>query len=185
MICPSERCRAGQGLISVGTQRRAVGSVGVTAYSVLMANQNHSTSGIAIPVTMKAVVTVGSDGYDQLVYREMPVPELKAGAVLVQVLAAGINNTEINTRLGWYSAAVISSTEDTVTTDQNRATQVADGGWNEPTQCPLIQGTDCCGRIVAVAPDVDGSIIGTRVLVRPCVRPSTWFRLDRNQVDGI
>jgi NADPH:quinone reductase-like Zn-dependent oxidoreductase len=121
---------------------------------------------------MKAVVTIGSGGYDQLVYREVPVPERKAGGVLVQVLAAGINNTEINTRLGWYSAAVISSTGDSATTEQKQVTQVTDGGWNEPTPFPLIQGTDCCGRIVAVAPDVDGSLIGARVLVRPCMRPS-------------
>ena len=36
----------------------------------------------------------------------MPTPKPKTGEVLVQVLAAGVNNTEINTRLGWYSKAV-------------------------------------------------------------------------------
>jgi len=35
---------------------------------------------------------------------------------------------------------------------------------------PFIQGTDCCGRVVAVADGVDESCIGTRVLVRACMR---------------
>ena len=56
--------------------------------------------------TMKAVVTTGNGGYDKLDYRDVPIPTLVAGEVLIQVLAAGINNTEINTRLGWYSDSV-------------------------------------------------------------------------------
>ena len=117
---------------------------------------------------MKAVVTTGNGGYDQLVYRDVPVPELKPGEVLVQVLAAGVNNTEINTRLGWYSGAVLLSTEEAASAEQE---PLADGGWNEPTPFPLIQGTDCCGRVAAVAPGVDVSLLGARVLVRPCMRP--------------
>ena len=52
---------------------------------------------------MKAIVTTGNGGYEKLEYRDMPVPVLSEGEVLVRVLAAGMNNTEINTRLGWYS----------------------------------------------------------------------------------
>ncbi len=47
--------------------------------------------------TMKAVVTTGNGGYDKLEYRDVPVPTLGPGEVLLQVLAAGVNNTEINT----------------------------------------------------------------------------------------
>ena len=54
--------------------------------------------------TMKAVVTTGNGGYEKLEYRDVPVPQLAANEVLMQVLAAGVNNTEINTRLGWYSS---------------------------------------------------------------------------------
>jgi NADPH:quinone reductase-like Zn-dependent oxidoreductase len=119
--------------------------------------------------TMKAVVTTGNGGYDKLEYKEVPIPLLTEGEALIQVLAAGVNNTEINTRLGWYSATVTTSTEDT--TEQSPGdTSVVDGGWNESTPFPLIQGTDCCGRVVAVAPDVDNNIIGLRVLVRACMR---------------
>ena len=46
--------------------------------------------------TMMAVVTTGNGGYDKLEYRNVPVPKLQAGEVLIEVLAAGVNNTEIN-----------------------------------------------------------------------------------------
>jgi NADPH:quinone reductase-like Zn-dependent oxidoreductase len=61
--------------------------------------------------TMKAVVTNDNGGYEQLEYRDVPIPQLADGEVLLQVLAAGVNNTEINTRLGWYSSAVTAGTE--------------------------------------------------------------------------
>lgn len=121
--------------------------------------------------TMMAVVTTGNGGYDKLAYREVPVPTLAPGEVLLQVLAAGVNNTEINTRLGWYSSSVTTGTEDAAKAVGTAPTSRADGGWNEPTPFPFIQGTDCCGRIVAVAPGGDESRIGSRVLVRACMRP--------------
>ena len=49
---------------------------------------------------MMAVVTLGNGGYEMLDYREVPKPQPGPGEVLVRVLAAGVNNTEINTRLG-------------------------------------------------------------------------------------
>ncbi len=120
--------------------------------------------------TMKAVVTVGNGGYDKLVYRDVPVPRLGAGEVLLQVLAAGVNNTEINTRVGWYSSSVTAGTEEIAGAEDARITERADGGWNEGTPFPFIQGTDCCGRVEAVAPGVDAALVGKRVLVRACMR---------------
>jgi len=122
-------------------------------------------------IKMKAVVTTGNGGYDKLAYREVPIPALEAGEVLLQVLAAGVNNTEINTRVGWYSSTVSSGTEDAACAEEKTATEKTDGGWNEATPFPFIQGTDCCGRVVAVAPGGDGSTIGARALVRSCMRP--------------
>lgn len=98
---------------------------------------------------MKAVVTTGNGGFDKLHYREVPMPELGAGEVLIKVLAAGVNNTEINTRLGWYSG----------------------GGWHIPTPFPFIQGTDCCGIVTQTFDSADSALVGKRVLVRPCMRP--------------
>ena len=128
--------------------------------------------------TMKAVVTTGNGGYEKLEYRDVPVPALASGEVLLQVLAAGVNNTEINTRLGWYSSAVTTGTEALTASEKEKAKAKADGGWNEATPFPFIQGTDCCGRVAAVAPGGDESTIGLRVLVRPCIRSSGWESLD-------
>lgn len=128
--------------------------------------------------TMKAVVTTGNGGYEKLEYRDVPIPTLAPGEVLLHVLAAGVNNTEINTRLGWYSSAVKKGTEALTEIEREEAKTKADGGWNEATPFPFIQGTDCCGRIVAVAPGGDESTIGLRVLVRSCIRSAGWNSLE-------
>ena len=127
---------------------------------------------------MKAVVTTGNGGYDKLVYRDVPVPVLAPGEVLLQVLAAGVNNTEINTRLGWYSSTVTTSTESAALEEGKEAVAKVDGGWNEATPFPFIQGTDCCGRVVTVATGGDESAIGSRVLVRPCMRLSGFGSME-------
>jgi len=130
--------------------------------------------------TMKAVVTTGNGGYEKLDYRDVPIPELASNEVLLQVLAAGVNNTEINTRLGWYSSKVTASTEALTTGEKEKqeAKAQGDGGWNEATPFPFIQGTDCCGRVVAVTPGGDESLIGSRVLVRSCMRSAGWVSLE-------
>ncbi len=132
--------------------------------------------------TMKAVVTTGNGGYDKLDYRDVPVPRIGPGEVLLQVLGAGVNNTEINTRLGWYSSAVARATNDAAacTSGVSRDSPDAaptDGGWNQATPFPFIQGTDCCGRVVELAADVDPGLLGRRVLVRACMRPSGFGSL--------
>lgn len=114
---------------------------------------------------MMAVVTVGNGGFEALEYKSVPRPEPGPGEVLLKVLAAGVNNTEINTRLGWYAADVTGATEDT------GGKARADGGWNKATPFPLIQGTDCCGRIEATGDGVDTARLGERVIVRACMRP--------------
>ena len=127
---------------------------------------------------MKAAVTTGNGGYDKIEYREVPIPTLASGQVLLQVLAAGVNNTEINTRLGWYSSTVKEGTEKAASAEEKQATAKADGGWNKETPFPFIQGTDCCGRIVAVSPGGDESTIGTRALVRPCIRKTNFKSME-------
>lgn len=119
---------------------------------------------------MKAVVTTGHGGYDRLQHRDVRIPTLEDGEVLVRVLAAGVNNTEINTRLGWYSSGVAGGTDEAAVAADALPTSRADGGWNEATPFPLIQGTDCCGIVDRVGPGVDADIVGRRVLVRPCMR---------------
>ena len=131
-----------------------------------------------LPLSMKAVVTTGNGGYDRLVWSDVPVPRVGPGEVLLRVLAAGVNNTEINTRLGWYSASVTTETNAAAAVEEEQPTQKADGGWNEATPFPFIQGTDCCGRVVHAAPDVDQALLGRRVLVRACMRPNGFDSME-------
>ena len=130
--------------------------------------------------TMKAVVTMANGGYEQLNYTDVPMPKPLAGEVLVQVLAAGVNNTEINTRLGWYSSKVTQGTDALDENDEEKssAAEELDGGWNEQTPFPFIQGTDCCGRIVAVGEGVDPTRIGERILIRSCIRKDSRDSLE-------
>lgn len=114
---------------------------------------------------MLAVLTTGTGGYERLELREVPIPVPGPGEVLLQVLAAGVNNTDINTRLGWYAASVTGATGETVADPAREG-----GGWTGATPFPLIQGADCCGRVVAVGPGGDAGRIGARVLVRSCMR---------------
>ena len=127
---------------------------------------------------MMAVVTTGNGGYDKLEYRSVPTPVIGPGEVLLRVLAAGINNTEINTRLGWYSSSVTGDTASTSADQETQASQKADGGWNEATPFPLIQGTDCCGRVVQTGDAVDKDLLNKRVLVRACMRPNGYDVMD-------
>ncbi len=128
--------------------------------------------------TMMAVVTTGNGGYDKLEYRAVPVPEPGPGEVLLRVLAAGVNNTEINTRLGWYSSSVTTDTRATAEHQEAHAVQTSDGGWSEATPFPLIQGTDCCGRVVRTGGGVAQDLVGKRVLVRACMRPHGYDVMD-------
>lgn len=125
---------------------------------------------------MHAVVTTGNGGYDKLVYQEVPTPVPEAGELLLRVLAAGVNNTEINTRVGWYSSSVTAATNQAADTDEPE--EKADGGWNAATPFPFIQGTDCCGRVESVGPGIDSSLIGKRGLVRACMRPEGFASME-------
>jgi NADPH:quinone reductase-like Zn-dependent oxidoreductase len=137
--------------------------------------------------TMTGVVTRGVGDFDQLVVMEVPMPEAGPGEVLVQVLAAGVNNTDINTRLGWYSSTISTATNKSPVGIGGLGVGGIDGGWNGATPFPLIQGADCCGRVVAVGAEVDQSIVGARVLVRSCMpvdpadsHATEWLGSDRD-----
>lgn len=129
-------------------------------------------------LSMKAVVTTGNGGYDRLVYRDVARPVPEPAEALVQVLAAGMNNTEINTRLGWYSSSVKTGTEDAAEAEQTDPTQKADGGWNAATPFPFIQGTDCCGIVTEVGDSANRHLLRRRVLIRACMRPDGFSSPD-------
>ena len=130
-----------------------------------------------IPDHMAAVLLTGHGGVEVLEYREdVPVPHPDAGEVLIKVGAAGVNNTDINTRIGWYSKKVSEATNeggsegfDDVDDD--------DATWSGvPMTFPRIQGADCCGKIVAVGDGVDPARAGERVIVRNMLRTYVQYR---------
>ena len=121
-----------------------------------------------LPKTMKAMVTMGHGDVDQMVlHQDWPRPEPAFGEVLLQVKACGLNNTDVNTRSGWYSKTVTDATTggafDEVGED--------DPTWGgAPITFPRIQGADVCGIIVAVGQGVDAARIGERVIT------DNWLR---------
>jgi NADPH:quinone reductase-like Zn-dependent oxidoreductase len=124
-----------------------------------------------MPTTMNAVLLLGHGGFEHLVYRsgvQIPVPG--PDEVLVQVRAAGINNTDINMRVGWYSKTVTGGTESGVGSGPSPV-PMHDSGWTGDTVAfPLIQGADVCGVVTATGSKVSASRIGERVLVDPVLR---------------
>ncbi len=128
---------------------------------------------MTLPDRMRAVLLTGHGGLDRLEYREdVPVPVPEPREVLIEVSACGMNNTDINTRTGWYSKAVTSATgEDTADSD-------TDGSWGGGLSFPRIQGADPAGRIVAVGDGVDAGCIGQRVLV------DAWLRDPRGILEN-
>ena len=123
---------------------------------------------MTLPHTMRAMVTMGHGGPDRMVLHEnWPRPDPAPGEVLIRVGACGLNNTDVNTRTGWYSKAVTEAT----TGGAFRTVNEEDPTWGgSPIAFPRIQGADVCGRIAAVGAGVDASRIGERVIT------DNWLR---------
>ena len=113
--------------------------------------------------TMKAMVLAGHGGLDRYEWREdWPVPEPGPMEALIRVGACGLNNTDVNTRTGWYSKAVTDAT----TGDSHAEADEDDPTWGgRPIAFPRIQGADAVGRVVAVGAGADPGLVGRRVMV--------------------
>jgi len=122
---------------------------------------------MAIRKTMQAILLTGYGGLDRLkVVDDHPVPVPGEGEVLIEVGAAGVNNTDINTRTGWYAKSVTGGTEDGAS-DGFGEVDTAKSSWSGAAlDLPRIQGADVCGRIVATGSKADQKRIGERVLVQ-------------------
>jgi len=118
--------------------------------------------------TMRAVVLTGHGGPEKLEYHEdWPKPAPGPGEALVRVAACGLNNTDVNTRTGWYSKGVTGGT----TGGAQEKAKDGDSTWGgRPLTFPRIQGADVCGAVKAVGEGTDPAWIGKRVLIE------TWFR---------
>lgn len=140
---------------------------------------------MTLPATMRAVLLTGHGGYDKLVMRhDVPVPVPGPDDVVIRVGASAVNNTDINTRIGWYSKAVAEATESSAATGIAGA---GDDGWSGAAFAfPRIQGADACGSIVATGRNIDPARIGERVLVEPAFHNGGRFDISYfgSEVDG-
>ena len=123
---------------------------------------------MTIPQTMAAMILTGHGGMDKLVYHDdWPTPQPGDDDVLIKVAACGMNNTDVNTRSGWYSKGV----SDATTGDAYDTANDDDPAWGgNPVSFPRIQGADVCGTVVAVGKNADQSLLNKRVIT------DNWLR---------
>lgn len=108
---------------------------------------------MTVPAVMRAAVLTRHGDLDALEIRDdRPVPSPGAGEVLVRVGACGLNATDLNTRIGWYTQGS------------------GDGAWSAPLTFPRVQGADVCGEVVALGAGAPEELLGHRVLLDPWLR---------------
>lgn len=118
---------------------------------------------MTLPARMNAIVLEGHGGLDRLVWHEnWPVPHPGPGEVLIRVGACGLNNTDVNTRSGWYSKTV----SDATTGGAYDTVDDRDPTWGgRPISFPRIQGADTVGTVVALGEGAPADLLGKRVMV--------------------
>lgn len=105
--------------------------------------------------SMMAAVLTGFGGPERLQVRDdVTVPRPGRGEVLVRVVSAAVNNTDLWTRQGSYGLP-----ED----------PTALAGWRGPIAFPRVQGGDIAGTVVEIGEAVDPALRDTRVLVDPAL----------------
>lgn len=118
---------------------------------------------MSIPATMNAMVLMRHGGMDALQWKtDWPTPRPEGDEVLIRVGACGLNNTDVNTRSGWYSKGV---TEATTGGGYDTAGEEDPSWGGAPISFPRIQGADAVGEVVGCGPDADRGLIGRRVMV--------------------
>ncbi|MGJ7440531.1 zinc-binding dehydrogenase [Aquipuribacter sp. MA13-6] len=99
-------------------------------------------------------MTTHHGGLDAIDLRRVALRRPGPGEVLVRVLAAGCNNTDLWTREGSYGSGTGPD---------------AKAGWLGPLDFPRIQGGDVVGTVVAAGDAEAGRLVGMRVLVDPAL----------------
>lgn len=91
---------------------------------------------MAVPDMMRAIAISAPGGPEVLIEQCLPVPVPGPGDVLIEVVAAGVNRPDVLQRQGRYAP---------------------------PPDASPLPGLEVAGRIVAVGPGVDRTVIGNRV----------------------
>jgi hypothetical protein len=117
---------------------------------------------------MAAVLLTGHGGLEKLEYRtDVPIPRPGKGEVLIQVAAAAINNTDVNTRIGWYPKAITAGTGEGGAAGFD-AVEDVDATWSGTAlEFPRIQGADDTGSHTA---EVATGPAGDRIDLRQTAR---------------
>ncbi|WP_299624184.1 zinc-binding dehydrogenase [uncultured Tateyamaria sp.] len=118
---------------------------------------------MTLPDKMNAYVLHRHGDMDAMSFHtDWPVPAVGADDVLIRVGACGLNNTDVNTRSGWYSKAVTDATSG----DGYETVDAEDPSWGgAPLAFPRIQGADAVGTVVAVGANGDSALHGKRVIL--------------------
>ena len=136
---------------------------------------NESVADDELPTTMQAFVLEGHGGLDKLAWHDnWPVPHPADTEVLIKVEACGLNNTDVNTRSGWYSKTVTSATTGSALEDVNQK----DPTWGGAAiSFPRIQGADAVGTVVKLGAQANPALMGKRVMT------DNWLRDWDNPLD--
>lgn len=135
---------------------------------------------MSIPAAMNAIVLEGHGGLEKLVWHEdWPTPQPGPDEVLIEVGACGLNNTDVNTRSGWYSKTVSEAT----TGSAYAEVAEEDPTWGgRPITFPRIQGADTVGTVAAAGTGADPALLGNRVMVDCWLRD--WSDPDNKDKTG-
>lgn len=135
---------------------------------------------------MHAVVLTGFGGPEKLIYTQVPRPIPKVGEVLIQVGASSVNNTDLNTRTGWYGAEsqFQGLLQDTSVNDVNKS-----ASWQQrPSDFtfPRVQGAEIVGQVAELGADVDARLLHQRVMVDSWIRGETFdqYQYVGSELDG-
>src|SRR3990172_7978481 len=110
-----------------------------------MNTENRSSLGVtmSLPTQMRAIVIDKYGKADVLHEKMVPIPNISAEELLVQVHSAGVSPFDVHVREGWYKDSFYS--------------------------LPLILGWELSGIVVAIGEDVTEFKIGDEVFAHPTV----------------
>ena len=119
-----------------------------------------------LPVTMRGVWLIGHGDMDKLdIRQDIPVPVPGPFDVLVRVAAAGVNNTDINTRTAWYS--------------KKRLPVKMLVGRVSRLRSRAFRGSTSAAILLPSEQRKSSTRIGERVLIEPCLREAHGKELDQ------
>ncbi|WP_353929725.1 alcohol dehydrogenase family protein [Okeanomitos corallinicola TIOX110] len=133
---------------------------------------------------MNAVILTGYGGPDKLVYTQVPKPQPQKGEVLIKVGACSVNNTDFNTRTGWYAAQ--ESFQD-ILQDQAQNSVDTSTSWQQAgITFPRIQGADIVGTVAGIGDGVNPDILNQRVICDPWIRTGKLaeYKYIGSEIDG-